>query len=101
MKSSRRIRDRRRAAKKVLAYKPTSALPVYLKNIATLEAAKGCRERKQAISAIEKAGDKRALPSLRYLSRASKTGCGFLGLEDCFGCIRADVKDAIYAIEDK
>lgn len=101
MKSSNRMRDRRRAAKKVLAYKPASALPLYLKNIATLEAARGCRERKDAIRAVEDAGDKRTLPSLHYLSRTSKTGCGFLGFEDCFGCIRADVREAIATIEDK
>lgn len=101
MKSSKRMRDRRRAARKVLAYKPASALPLYVKNMATLEAARGCRERKDAIQAVEKAGDKRLLPSLRTLSRASKTGCGFLGLEDCYSCIRADLRDAIHSIEDK
>jgi hypothetical protein len=101
MKSSKRMRDRRRAARKVLAYEPASALSLYVKNIATLEAARGCRERKKAIQTIEKAGDKRTLPSLRYLSRRPKTGCGFLGLEDCYSCIRADLREAIYAIEDK
>ncbi len=101
MRSSKRMRDRRRAARKVLAYKPASALPLYVKNIATFEAARGCRARKEAIHAIEEAGDKRTLPALRRLSRASKTGCGFLGLEDCYSCIRADLREAIYAIEDK
>ncbi|MBN1655483.1 MAG: serine/threonine protein kinase [Deltaproteobacteria bacterium] len=101
MRTGKRVRDRRAAAKKVLAYRPASALAKYIKNIATLEAAKGCRERAEAIGVLQQAGDKRTLPSLRYLSRMPKTGCGFLGLEDCYSCIRTDLREAIESIEDR
>jgi eukaryotic-like serine/threonine-protein kinase len=101
MKKSKRSKDRRIAAQTILDYKPATAIAPYIRNMATLEAAKGCRERTEAIRVIRETGDKRTLPTLRYLSRMPKHGCGFLNLEDCNGCIRDDLDEAIQSIEDR
>jgi eukaryotic-like serine/threonine-protein kinase len=101
MKKSKRSKDRRIAAQKILDYKPETAIAPYIRNMATLEAARGCRERAEAIRVIREAGDKRTLPTLRYLSRMPKHGCGFLNFEDCNGCIRNDLDIAIQSIEDR
>ena len=47
------------------------------------------------IAELAELNDGRTLPSLRRISDAPRTGCGFLGLSDCYGCVRGDLKDAI------
>ncbi|HKU37306.1 MAG TPA: hypothetical protein VJR89_04145, partial [Polyangiales bacterium] len=99
MQESSKSVERRKAALKVLGYKGPARLPAHLKAIAKLEEARSCRDRKQAIAAMATLGDKRCLDSLRRYADASKTGCGFLSLEDCYSCIRADLRKAIETLE--
>jgi len=97
--------ERRRAALKILRYKDkekgASKLPAYIVSIARLERGRTCRERQDAIAEIDELKDARALPSLRRLSEAPRTGCGFLGLSDCYGCIRGDLRDAMTRLGSK
>jgi tRNA A-37 threonylcarbamoyl transferase component Bud32 len=99
MQESQRTSERRKAALKVLAYK--GKLPPHIRAIATLEEARTCRERKEAIAAMVTLKDTRCLDALRRYSDSSKTGCGFLSLEDCYGCIRGDLRKAVSSLEGK
>ena len=101
MLESSRSSERRRAALKVLRYKGPSKLPAHVVSIARLERARTCRERQDAIAELEELGDARALASLRRIADAPRTGCGFLGLSDCYGCVRGDVRDAITHLGSK
>jgi hypothetical protein len=92
-------RERRAAAEKVRAYKPQERVFPYLLVIAELETARSCKARKQAIAKMELQGDVRYLPALRRLDRAPRSGCGFLSLADCLGCVRSDLRDALDALE--
>jgi hypothetical protein len=100
MLHSDRLWERREAAKKVLAHKPQSSVAAYLRNIAALETARGCKKMKKAIQTLKEAKDDRTLNALKRVSRRRKTGCGFLNLEDCYGCVRGDLRRAIRAIRD-
>jgi serine/threonine-protein kinase len=95
-----RVAVRRRAANKILQYKGKGSdnLPAYLLAVAQLEKARTCGDRQNAIAAIEETNDKRALPALTRIADAARSGCGFLGLSDCYGCIRSDVRDAIASL---
>jgi serine/threonine-protein kinase len=46
----------------------------------------GCQAVKKLLPRIEESGDARVLPQLTRLG--DRRGCGFLGLGDCFGCLR-------------
>jgi tRNA A-37 threonylcarbamoyl transferase component Bud32 len=50
--------------------------------------AEGCASVKKLLPRVREHGDVRALPTLSRLS--DRRGCGFLGLRDCFACLRAD-----------
>lgn len=97
MQESTRSTERRKAAQRVLAYK--GKIPPHIKAIAVLEEARTCRERKEAINAMVALKDTRCLDALRRYNDAGRTGCGFLSLEDCYGCIRGDLKKAVAALE--
>jgi eukaryotic-like serine/threonine-protein kinase len=92
--------DRRAAAKKVLEYQPAERVVQYILDIAALENARGCQDLKKAIGDLGGKPDLRTLPTLHRLSDAPKTGCGFLGLEDCYSCARKVLREAIIAIAD-
>jgi serine/threonine-protein kinase len=98
-----RLAVRRRAANNILRYKgeDVERLPKYLVAVAKLERARTCSDRQNAIAAIEEAKDKRALPALSRILDAPRTGCGFLGLSDCYGCVRADARDALAGLKKR
>ena len=72
----------------------SAAAAVYL----DLRATKKCDERRALLDRAAKDGDARALPALEAMQR--KSGCGFLGLSDCWGCMRKDaaLDDAVAAV---
>jgi eukaryotic-like serine/threonine-protein kinase len=49
--------------------------------------AEGCQAVKKLLPRVQESGDARAAPTLARL--AERRGCGFLGLRDCFGCLRS------------
>jgi len=49
---------------------------------------KGCSAFKELLPRAKAQADDRSLSSLKRLQ--SKSGCGFLSLEDCYGCLRGD-----------
>jgi hypothetical protein len=93
------LRERRAAALKILKYKPEEKVFGYLRVIAELETARSCKARKASIATMSLARDPHYLPTLRRYDRSPHNGCGFLGLSDCYDCVRGDVREALDAIE--
>jgi serine/threonine-protein kinase len=64
-----------------------------------LRAAKRCEAKRDLLPRVQSEGDARALTQLRALAQTQ--GCGFLGLGDCFPCLRKGtvLRDAITALE--
>lgn len=60
---------------------------------------KGCSSYKKIIAKIVDEGDPRGLKVLKTFSDKNARGCGFLNLQDCYGCIRGDLRDAIKTLE--
>jgi serine/threonine-protein kinase len=60
-----------------------------------------CETRRSGAELAREAGDTRAVPLLQAL--ASKRGCGFANIQDCWPCLRKDnlVSDAIKAAEKR
>ena len=53
-----------------------------------LRAAKDCESKKQLLGTAATTGDARALTIVEGYGK--KGGCGFLGMSDCYGCMRKD-----------
>ncbi len=60
-----------------------------------------CKDVKELLSRVQKEGDRRCLGKLKRLK--SHRGCGFLGLGDCYGCLRkgSELSDATKAVEGR
>jgi hypothetical protein len=50
--------------------------------------AKGCSALRELLPRARAQADERSLGSLKRLQ--AKSGCGFLSMEDCYGCLRGD-----------
>lgn len=64
-----------------------------------LRAASGCEAHREKIAKIVEIGDRRAMPVIRAVEALPKTGCGFLKRQDCYACVRDDIKNAITKLE--
>lgn len=67
-----------------------------------LESAKLCSDYKELIPRAAEHGDERSLRKLKALNVTR--GCGFLGLKDCYSCLRSkdvDLAGAIEAVEKR
>ena len=70
-------------------------VPVYLLNLAWLDKAASCANKRLVIEQMEADGDPRVLPALRRLSAIRRRGCGFFNGQDCFGCLRETLSRTI------
>jgi hypothetical protein len=59
---------------------------------------KSCRDRRDAVLALRKLGDPRAIPALK---KAKGRSGGFLGLQAVNGCLRSEADEAITFLETK
>jgi serine/threonine-protein kinase len=89
-----RTRESRKAAARTLL-KHSQEVPRYVTLLADFELASECKERKALISQLGDLGDPRALSPLRRISDTPRRGCGLLRLNDCLGCVRRDLDEAI------
>ena len=64
-----------------------------------LKSAKKCEDKRGLLDRVKDDGDARVLPALRALK--SPRGCGFMGMRDCFSCLRKTdaLDEAIKAVE--
>lgn len=93
--------SRRNAAFELLSEKKAlSDLKKWQRLSIELRQASGCDAHKEKIQAIESLGDPRALPTLKAVQATPTTGCGTLRLQDCLGCIRGDLRQAIGTLEN-
>ncbi len=69
------------------------------KVVLDLRAARSCPAKREVLPRAKESGDARVLGALRGLR--ARSGCGFLSLGDCYGCLHRDraLEDAISAIE--
>ena len=88
-------RARKRAADHVLGFSPKESVPVHLRNLAWLEKAGSCANKREVIEQMESAGDARVLPALRRLAATRRRGCGFFNSQDCLACLRETLARAI------
>ena len=72
-----------------------------LQVVIDLKNASGCEAKRAVLPRAKESGDARALVALRGMMAAK--GCGFLGLGDCWGCLRRDgaLGATITAIEER
>ena len=77
--------------------KATPALRVAL----DLRTAKRCEAKRDLLPRAKSSGDRRALFQLKSLAQTQ--GCGFLGVKDCWPCLRKDpaLAEAIAALEQR
>jgi eukaryotic-like serine/threonine-protein kinase len=80
-----------------LRTKATPALQIALE----LYDARGCQEFRPLLPRALESADSRAVPQLRTLT--NRRGCGFLGMKDCYSCLRSnsDVTDALDAAKGR
>lgn len=98
MLGAKRARARRTAARTVLNFESQEDVPEHIVAIARLEAANTCSRRRKALEGLAKLADVRTRPSVERYKSAPRRGCGFLGLSDCYSCIRTDVRDTLKAL---
>jgi eukaryotic-like serine/threonine-protein kinase len=64
------------------------AVPEYARQLARLELAPSCKEKKPVLEALLAQGDARARPVLARLASEPARGCGPREKQDCLGCVR-------------
>lgn len=79
--------DARRAKTLVESDRAAPMLSPALHVTLRVERARGCQELKTVLAEIESSGDQRTYRALQRKLSAAR-GCGFLGLADCFSCVR-------------
>jgi hypothetical protein len=65
-------------------------------HLVALARARTCEERRAAVRALGREGDARALPALRRIPTGS--GCGFLGLGRCNGCLDGYLSESLASL---
>ena len=89
---------RRSAGRWLTEHEPSSEVPAWARAVGELEIARGCRTRRQALSAIRELGDVRALPSVERYHQSPHRGCGLLRQSDCYGCVRDELVETVQAL---
>ena len=97
--SEKSTAKRRRAAKKIDDYKPSSEVPAFAKKVAELELERDCDDKKKVVVELGALGDSRALPALKRIDGVSRTRCGRVFKRDCYGCLREELEAAISALD--
>ncbi len=91
-------RQRKEAAEWLLAHEPAADVPEFARAAAELETARGCRAKKRVVERIAEEELVGALPALERIADTPRRGCGFLGVNDCYSCLRRDLNRAIGAL---
>lgn len=91
---------RRNQAHEVLReYDLMDELPEVQRLSVKLRHADGCEAHATYIDQLVALGDPEGLDVLRVFDDLPKRGCGFMNSEDCYGCIRDDISEAIETLE--
>lgn len=60
-----------------------------------LRSTRKCKELETLVAEARKESREEMLPSFRYLDGLPKRGCGFLGRNDCYSCIRPQLSEVL------
>ncbi len=86
--------DRRSAASELL---DSSDAPEWARAASSLELARTCAERRDALERLERLASSEALPVIERMRDAPRTGCGRGRRSDCYQCVRAEIERAYRA----
>jgi hypothetical protein len=90
--------ERVEAASELLAHQPIDQVPAYVRRMAYLQIGKHCAEKRDEVLALRELGDARALPLLMQLAARPREGCGRKHREDCLGCLRNELDEAVHTL---
>jgi eukaryotic-like serine/threonine-protein kinase len=90
--------ERVAAASELLGHEPVDEVPQYVRRMAYLQIAKHCTEKRDEVVRLRELGDARALPLLMQLASRPREGCGRKKREDCLGCLRTELDEAVHAL---
>ena len=89
---------RRQSALYLLDYEPADEVDNYVRAVANLELARGCRPIRTELEAIESLADPRALPAVKTMADTPHT-CGRRNRSDCYACVRSDLNRVVELLE--
>lgn len=75
------------------------SLPDWTRHAIELRRANGCEAHRRHIEGLAEAGAPQGLDVLRLYDRMPRSGCGAFNNEDCYGCVRKDIAEAIETLE--
>lgn len=82
------------ATDKTVAKKGVTS-PLFTQYVAKLNRYKTCDGKRAMIEALGELGDPRAVAVLKKIASRPRTGCGKKRREDCFGCLRKPLEQAL------
>jgi hypothetical protein len=89
---SDRSRERRQAARLVLAYQPADDVPEFLRVLAEMEDVSQCARKKDWLLRLGQIGDTRAIPALERMDAEPRNTCrAMFSRFDCYGCMREEL----------
>ena len=88
-------RNARRRAAEWIQSQPEALIPKFVREASRLEASRRCADQRDAIEALVEIGEPSTRRSIERFARAPRRGCGFLGLGDCYRCIRPIAASAL------
>lgn len=89
---------RRSAAERLLAM-PEGAMPPVVRLVAAFEDESSCSERRDILESIVELHDARVVPALERVADSPRRGCGFLGSQDCYRCLRSPLRNALEELQ--
>jgi serine/threonine-protein kinase len=96
MQDAPRLRERRRAARWLVAYDPPGDVPEWALATARMINTRTCEEKRAEVARIVTLGADEALPTLIRMHQSPPNQCGpFFRRTDCFGCMREELREAI------
>jgi serine/threonine-protein kinase len=96
MQHGRRLRDRRRAARRLIRWDPRDDVPEWALATARIVDSRRCEDKKAELEHLVDLDASEALPTLLRMHHAPPNQCGpFFRRTDCFGCMRAELRAAI------
>jgi eukaryotic-like serine/threonine-protein kinase len=82
----------RESAAQRLLQPEAAGVPAYARELARLELARSCNDKRSALRAVLDLHDTRATPALRRLSGEPPSGCGPHKDQDCLSCLRRELR---------
>jgi serine/threonine-protein kinase len=89
---------RQAAAREILRYEHADQLPPYLRLLAELELAQGCRGKRPVVQKLRELGDPRALESVERVASVRGSSGGLFGIgatEDIYACMRRELEATV------